>query len=104
MPSFELNKLQGVSPLNPLSRNERAAEDARPASELANRAEQSSPPGVSVEFGRSTEAIKPPVDSERVAQIREALRDGSYPILPIKIADAMIAAQISLGLPQADQA
>jgi negative regulator of flagellin synthesis FlgM len=34
-----------------------------------------------------------------VQEIRNALRDGSYPLVPAKIADAMIAAQVSLSLP-----
>lgn len=38
-----------------------------------------------------------PVDHERVAEIREALRDGTYPIVPAKIADALIAARLTLG-------
>lgn len=54
--------------------------------------------GVSVELKGSVDASQPPVDTERVAQIRDALKDGSYPILPVKIADAMIAARMMLGL------
>ena len=37
-----------------------------------------------------------PVDGERVAQIRKAIQTGSYPVLPVKISDAMIAAGIML--------
>ena len=37
-----------------------------------------------------------PVDAERVAQIRKAVEDGSYPVTPVKIADAMIAAGLLL--------
>lgn len=37
-----------------------------------------------------------PVDSERVAQIRRAIESGDYPLVPAKIADAMIAAEIFL--------
>ena len=37
-----------------------------------------------------------PVDSERVAQIRKAIESGDYPLVPAKIADAMIAAEIFL--------
>jgi negative regulator of flagellin synthesis FlgM len=33
-----------------------------------------------------------PVDHERVAEIRKAIEQGRYPITPVKIADAMIAA------------
>ena len=41
-----------------------------------------------------------PVDAERVQQIKAALKDGSYPLVPTRIADAMIAAQVSLSLPE----
>lgn len=37
-----------------------------------------------------------PVDSERVTQIRTALREGTYPLVPAKVADAMIAANFIL--------
>jgi negative regulator of flagellin synthesis FlgM len=37
-----------------------------------------------------------PVDTDRVAQIRDAIEQGRYPILPAKIADAMIAARFLL--------
>ena len=33
-----------------------------------------------------------PIDHKRVAQIREAIEDGRYPVLPMKVSDAMIAA------------
>lgn len=54
--------------------------------------------GVSVETKAAVDPSQPPIDAERVAEIREALKDGSYPILPVKIADAMIAARLALGL------
>lgn len=38
-------------------------------------------------------AAKPPVDVERVQQIKKALQEGRYPIVPAKIADNIIAAQ-----------
>ena len=56
--------------------------------------------GISVEITGGSEAASPPVDAERVAQIRDALKDGSYPLVPTKIVDAMIAAQVSLSLPE----
>lgn len=34
----------------------------------------------------------PPVDADRVAEIRKAVEQGRYPVVPAKIADAMIAA------------
>lgn len=37
-----------------------------------------------------------PVDGERVGEIRKAIRNGTYPLLPTKVADAIIAAGILL--------
>lgn len=39
-------------------------------------------------------ALRPPVDQERVQQIKKALQEGRYPLVPAKIADRMIAAQM----------
>jgi negative regulator of flagellin synthesis FlgM len=33
-----------------------------------------------------------PVDGDRVAEIRKAVEQGHYPVLPMKVADAIIAA------------
>ena len=44
---------------------------------------------------RSTQAT-PPVDAERVAVIRKAVESGTYPLVPARIADAMIAAGLLL--------
>ena len=45
----------------------------------------------------------PPVDQDRVAQVRNAIARGDYPILPVKVCDALIAASLALALPD-DQA
>ena len=37
-----------------------------------------------------------PVDGERVQQIRRAIEQGNYPLVPAKVADAMIAAGMLL--------
>ncbi len=37
-----------------------------------------------------------PVDAERVAEIRRAIEDDRYPVIPTRIADAMIAAGLLL--------
>ncbi|HEY6816603.1 MAG TPA: flagellar biosynthesis anti-sigma factor FlgM [Croceibacterium sp.] len=37
-----------------------------------------------------------PVDAERVAEIRKAIEDDRYPVIPTRIADAMIAAGLLL--------
>ncbi|MDT0506869.1 flagellar biosynthesis anti-sigma factor FlgM [Novosphingobium sp. MMS21-SN21R] len=38
----------------------------------------------------------PPVDVERVKDIRQAIEKGNYPLVPARIADAMIAAGMLL--------
>lgn len=38
-----------------------------------------------------------PIDYERVAQIRAAVSNGTYPLIPTKLADAIIAAPMLLG-------
>jgi negative regulator of flagellin synthesis FlgM len=46
-----------------------------------------------------SEALDPgpaPVDAERVAVIRKAIEQGTYPVVPARIADAVIAAGILL--------
>jgi len=39
-------------------------------------------------------AATPPVDTDRVALIKQALANGQYPILPAKIADSLIALRL----------
>ena len=43
--------------------------------------------------------MSPPFDADRVAAIRKAIEQGSYPLLPAKIADAIIAARYFLRNP-----
>jgi negative regulator of flagellin synthesis FlgM len=52
------------------------------------------PPAVAL-----TGALDPgeaPIDTDRVETIRKAVEAGEYPVLPVKIADAMIAAGMLL--------
>ncbi len=100
MPSIELSKLQGVSAPRALSESDRAALDARSQSRPNANGDTTAKPGVSIEVATSVGAGEPPVDSDRVAEIRAALEDGSYPLVPAKIADAMIAARVGFGLAQ----
>ena len=47
----------------------------------------------------SSVALNPgsaPVDTDRVTQIRKAIETGTYPLIPTKISDAMIAAGLTL--------
>ncbi|MCZ8134698.1 MAG: flagellar biosynthesis anti-sigma factor FlgM [Porphyrobacter sp.] len=96
MPSVELSKLQGIGAPRAVSTSERAQIETRAGA--ASRPAAASA-GVSVEIGGGVDAASPPVDAERVAEIRAALQDGSYPLVPTKIVDAMIAAQVSFAVP-----
>lgn len=53
-------------------------------------------PHSAVVRSREIESGQPPVDAERVAEIRKAIEQGTYPIVPAKVADAMIAAGLLL--------
>ena len=99
MPSVELSKLQAIAAPRAVASGERAQDGARM---LSARSGGAATPGVSIAIGSTVDAASPPVDAERVAQIRAALQDGSYPLVPTKIVDAMIAAQISFSVPVKD--
>jgi negative regulator of flagellin synthesis FlgM len=98
MPSVELSKLSSVGPARALVSGERAQIEARTRPAAGSPA--AAAPGISLEVSAASDAATPPVDAERVSQIKAALRDGSYPLVPTKIVDAMIAAQVSLSLPE----
>jgi len=76
---------------------------ARPTDRVAATGESRAAPRAAegqkdVEVSRTDllSAKEPPVDAERVEQIRRAIEEGTYPLTPAKIADAMIAASIML--------
>ena len=102
MPSVELSKVPSVSAPRALSAADRAQIEAR-TRPAATPGSPAAAPGISLEVSSAADAAaSPPVDAERVAQIRDALREGSYPLVPTRIVDAMIAAQVSLSLPDQD--
>lgn len=39
---------------------------------------------------------QPPIDHDRVAEIRKAVEQGTYPLLPCRVADELIAAGLIL--------
>lgn len=98
MPSVELSKLPSVSAARALTPSDRPQIEARPRP--AAGGSTAAAPGISLELTGTNEAATPPIDAERVTAIRHALRDGTYPLVPAKIVDAMIAAQISPSLPE----
>ncbi len=77
-----------IAPVRPVRSSYGPPPERQPAAE----------PGASVKIEASALAAAPPVDSDRVKAIRAALADGSYPLVPTRIADAMIAAGLRLSL------
>ena len=56
--------------------------------------------GLSVETALLRAALEAPVEYDRVREIRDALREGTYPLNPAKIADAIIASRLLPGIAQ----
>ncbi len=82
-----------IQPLRQVRTTEKvtAIASTRPATPVANGEQD-------VEVVRRTQftAQEPSIDQERVEEIRKALAEGSYPLVPAEIADAMIAAKLTL--------
>ena len=98
MPSIELSKLQAVTGPRALADTDRTAAQTRGSASDNGASRASGAAGVSLEINNPITSASAPVDRDRVSEIREALRDGSYPLVPAEIADAMIAAQLSFGI------
>ena len=98
MSFFEIHKTQAPLAISSLSAAGRANAGETPPQRGAQGAKSAAQDGVAVELAPLVDAGEPPVDTDRVSEIRAALKDGTYPILPARIADAMIAARIAMGL------
>ncbi len=66
-----------------------AAQDSAPTTAATSSTPQ-------VETSLTTSAGVVPVDQSRVEEIRQAVQNGTYPVVPAKISDAMIAAGVLL--------
>lgn len=66
------------------------------AAQKAPSLEKQAPAGAAVETSSALEPGDAPIDADRVAAIRKAVESGTYPLVPAKIADAMIAAGVLL--------
>jgi negative regulator of flagellin synthesis FlgM len=69
---------------------------ARQSGSRGNRAEQADAAPSTLALSDALDPGEAPVDADRVATIRKAIENGSYPIIPTKIADGIIAAGILL--------
>lgn len=87
MPSFDIGPTRAVGAIdNRLARETRGHASPQP------RAAEPETPVASAPLA----AGLPPINAERVAEIRKAVENGTYPVLPAKVADAMIAAGMIL--------
>lgn len=98
MSIFEIQRLQGLTPPSPLASRDGKGVDKPAIQDAGSKPSATASGGITVEVSKIAEAGEPPVADSRVAEIREALRDGSYPLVPTEIADAMIAARLGMGL------
>jgi negative regulator of flagellin synthesis FlgM len=69
---------------------------ARQAGGLRDQAARADEPMSAVALSDALSPGEAPVDSDRVELIRKAVESGNYPVVPAKIADAMIAAGLLL--------
>ena len=80
--------LKPVPTSNTVAGVTRSAATAAPES-VTTQAQSASAPGALTRELAAT----PPIDHQRVAQIRKAIAEGTFPITPAQIADRLIAAK-----------
>jgi negative regulator of flagellin synthesis FlgM len=97
MPIESSQNIGGPRPVGPVDarivRTAAGAPESTPAASSANPT-----PAVTAAY-KPSDTLDPgqaPVDVERVQVIRKAIQTGTYPVIPTKIADAMIAAGLLL--------
>lgn len=96
----------GLSPLAHAGKNQQPASAQTPSADSAgSNASGVADPGDRLKLTDSARALQnasrsgesSPVNAQKVAQIRQALDNGSYQINPARIADAMIGLDQQLG-------
>jgi negative regulator of flagellin synthesis FlgM len=93
MPSIEFGP-KGLQPARTAQAvDPRKGNSAQPGSD---RAAEVANANSAVVRSRELDPGQPPVDADRVAEIRKAIEQGTYPIVPAKVADAIIAAGLLL--------
>lgn len=88
MPPIELGPTRPIGAID--------ARITRQSGARGDRAKQIDAEPSAVVLSDALDPGEAPVDADRVATIRNAIENGSYPIIPTKIADGIIAAGILL--------
>ncbi|KPF90425.1 hypothetical protein IP81_15445 [Novosphingobium sp. AAP83] len=95
MSSIEIGAPRPVGPVQVKTATTAKAAPAVVASEATSVADAG--PAANVQRSSALDAgAAAPVDIERVKDIRQAIEKGNYPLVPARIADAMIAAGMLL--------
>jgi negative regulator of flagellin synthesis FlgM len=103
MSSFEIGASRPVSAVPNTGQVNSVGQSSKPVqAEAASEAPKASAADAApqVETSDAVKAGAAPVDQERVETVRHAVETGKYPIIPAKIADAMIAAGMLLRSPK----
>lgn len=98
MSPFEISKTHGPLAVSSVQNAGKAVSGEAGPNSRSTDSRVCSDDGISVEMRAPVDPGQPPIDTERVSEIRAALKDGTYPIVPARIADAMIAARLAMGL------
>ena len=83
MPPIELPPIRPTGPVDP--------RPSRPLAERAQPRPAAAMAAPAIEVDAALTAAAPPVDHGRVNEIRKAIEQGRYPVIPMRISDALIA-------------
>lgn len=97
MPPIDTRLTSPIGSVQAASLNVRLARTASGSSDQPAKAETAEATAV---ISDTLDAGEVPINAERVREIRKALENGTYPILPATIADGIIAAGLILRTPK----
>ncbi|MGN6356601.1 MAG: flagellar biosynthesis anti-sigma factor FlgM [Novosphingobium sp.] len=97
MPPIDTRLTSPIGSVQAASLNVRLARTASGSSDQPAKAETAEATAV---ISDTLDAGEVPINAERVREIRKALENGTYPILPATVADGIIAAGLILRTPK----
>lgn len=89
MPPIDTRLTGPICRIEAVSLNGRTARLAGGSADRPGQADGTD--ALAVVLGDTLDAGHTPIDTDRIAAIRKALNEGTYPILPTTVADAIIA-------------
>lgn len=88
MPPIDLPPIRPSGPVDP--------RQTRPNSERPQLPAKAEPAGPAIEVDATLTGGAAPVDHGRINEIRKAIEEGRYPVIPMRVADALIASGLLL--------